>query len=600
MTNNHENSIYQTNMKLKELNFFELFKSDDNDEKQDDTGTNLIEKLEKINSKLKFNSEKMTKVDETNFKLVKETQNIKNAQDMNKRNILLNKKSIEELNTKINELEKKLKSESNIIEPINSKNKTQSPEKYLTNRTEKHLTQVKKSKNNLLEENTPSFSNEKILEKSKELEKKIKEINKKLNELDKLTKKFSTLDNLYELKNDLNDTKNSLNKFATNYELMAIYNKSEENEKEIKFIKTQIEDFANNADIKDEFKSVKKKVELFHNRIERLENNEGTFKKNLDNEINERSNLNEKLNKFLEIKIFENLKNQLTKEFSNVNVNFINTRKLLDEIFDTMKEKVTYNDLKILEKDIETRLENMNLQFIKKFAEKNDTIKSFKYIEQQVKTVFEILQKRSGEDGWLIAKKPLNINLCASCESYLGDLKDNNSYIPWNKYPLRDPNDKLYRLGNGYSKMLQMINLEENEKKNISSVNPGMNFKEELGNLIKKTKNDKNDLSELNRDINFGNNFNKTLGNYFIKSPNNNFPLIKKKILAKNKSDLDNLDDIKDEERKNRRNKINSELNNNKITMNSGTNTDNNDEDDDEQQIITTPKITKIIKKNKI
>ena len=602
MTNNHENSINLTNMKLKDLNIFELFKSDDNDEEQEDTGTNLIEKLEKLNSKLKLNSQKMSKVDETNVKLVKETQNIKNAQDMNKRNILLNKQSIEELNSKIAELEKKLNPDPT---QMATNIRTQSPENISSNIKEKqkHLTQIKKTKNNLFNEDTSSFQYEKNLEVNKDLEKKVKEINKRLNELDKLTKKFSTIDSVYELKNDLNDTKKSLNKFATNSDLKAIYNKSEENEKEIKYIKTQIEDFENNLELKDEFKSVKKKVELFHNRIEKLENNERTFKKNLDTEINERTNLNEKIYSLLEIKTFENLKSQLTKEFSNINANFIHTRKLLDEIIDSMKEKVSYNDIKILEKDFEARLENMNLNCIKKFAEKSDTIKSFKYIEQQIKSVFEILQKRAGEnDGWLIAKKPLNLNLCASCESYLGDLKDNNPYIPWNKYPLRDSNDKLYRLGNGYSKMLQMVNIEENEKKNISSVGLGMNFKEEIGNLIKKTKNDKNDLSELNGDITFGNNFNKTMGYYSIKSPKNNFPLIKKKILAKNKSDLNDLDEIKDEESKKRRNKINNELNNNnnKVTMNSGTNTDNKDDEFEEQAIITTPKITKIIKKNKI
>ena len=600
MTNNHENSINLTNMKLKELNIFELFKSDENDdEEQEDTGTNLIEKLEKLNSKIKLNSEKMSKVDETNFKLVKETQNIKNAQDMNKRNILLNKQSIEELNSKISELEKKLNPESTQVTNIRS----QSPGNIPINIKErqKNLTQIKKTTNNLLNEDPSLLPYEKNLEMNKDLEKKIKEINKRLNELDKLTKKFSTIDSVYELKNDLNETKKSLNKFATNLDLKAVYNKSEENEKEIKYIKTQFEDIGNNLEIKDEFKNVKKKVELFHNRIEKLENNERTFKKNLDTEINERSNLNEKINNLLDIKIFENFKTQLTKEFSNVNANFIHTRKLLDEIIDSMKEKVSYNDIKILEKDFETRLENMNLNIIKKCAEKSDTIKSFKYVEQQIKSVFEILQKRAGEnDGWLIAKKPLNLNLCASCESYLGDLKDNNPYIPWNKYPLRDSNDKLYRLGNGYSKMLQMVNIDENEKKNISSVGLGMNFKEELGNLIKKTKNDKNNLSELNGDITFGNNFNKTMGNYFIKSPKNNFPLIKKKILAKNKSDLNNLEEIKDEESKTRRNKINNELNNNKFTMNSGTNTDNKDDESEEQEIITTPKITKIIKKNKI
>ena len=105
---NEQNSINQTNEKLKDLNIFEMFKSDDEEENQDNnSGRNLIEKLESFNSKIKLTIDKMKKVDETNFKLSKETQDIKNAQDMNKRNILLNKKSIEEMYSKLLELENK-------------------------------------------------------------------------------------------------------------------------------------------------------------------------------------------------------------------------------------------------------------------------------------------------------------------------------------------------------------------------------------------------------------------------------------------------------------------------------------------------------------
>ena len=124
MTNDHEISINNVNSKLKDLNIFEMFKSDDNEDEEDDKGKNLLEKLEKLNSKIKLTTEKMSKVDETNFKLVKETQNIKNAQAMNTRNISLNKKALEEILSKTNEIEKKLnidttKENQNITTPNN-------------------------------------------------------------------------------------------------------------------------------------------------------------------------------------------------------------------------------------------------------------------------------------------------------------------------------------------------------------------------------------------------------------------------------------------------------------------------------------------------
>ena len=49
-------------------------------------------------------------------------------------------------------------------------------------------------------------------------------------------------------------------------------------------------------------------------------------------------------------------------------------------------------------------------------------------------------------ENWLLAKKPIDGFACASCEAYIGELHDNNQYIPWNKYPIRDLNEKLYRV----------------------------------------------------------------------------------------------------------------------------------------------------------
>lgn len=58
-----------------------------------------------------------------------------------------------------------------------------------------------------------------------------------------------------------------------------------------------------------------------------------------------------------------------------------------------------------------------------------------------------------------MAKKPINGFSCASCEAFIGDLKDKDEPLPWQKFPLRDEM-KLYRGGNNFSKMLQMVNIE--------------------------------------------------------------------------------------------------------------------------------------------
>ena len=60
-----------------------------------------------------------------------------------------------------------------------------------------------------------------------------------------------------------------------------------------------------------------------------------------------------------------------------------------------------------------------------------------------------------GGDNWLLAKKPMY--QCASCERVLTDLKQNpDDFIPWKKLQ----KDDNYRMGHGFSRMLQMVNTD--------------------------------------------------------------------------------------------------------------------------------------------
>ena len=76
-------------------------------------------------------------------------------------------------------------------------------------------------------------------------------------------------------------------------------------------------------------------------------------------------------------------------------------------------------------------------------------------------------------DNWLLAKKPMNNYLCASCEAYIGDLKNKNTYLPWNKIPTHD--NKKYRMGNGFSRMLELVNTDL--MKNAERINDNLIIK---------------------------------------------------------------------------------------------------------------------------
>ena len=131
-------------------------------------------------------------------------------------------------------------------------------------------------------------------------------------------------------------------------------------------------------------------------------------------------------------------------------------------------------------------------------------------------------------ENWLLAKKPIDGFACASCEAYIGELHDNNQYIPWNKYPMRDPNEKLYRVrifinlkvGNGFSRMLQMLNLDNapvNKVKDVQYQTSSNFFQhKEKDNILKESHN-------LNTEdaIKKENVFSKTKNNFHSKVESN-------------------------------------------------------------------------------
>lgn len=122
-------------------------------------------------------------------------------------------------------------------------------------------------------------------------------------------------------------------------------------------------------------------------------------------------------------------------------------RRYIDDIISALKTKAGDKDLKNLEDYLTSKIDEFKLNSQKKFADKNETSKNIKFLDAQIKHINEVYMKRMEKgDNWLLAKKPVNGFACASCESYIGDLHDTNQHIPWNKYPIRDPNDKAYRV----------------------------------------------------------------------------------------------------------------------------------------------------------
>ena len=172
--------------------------------------------------------------------------------------------------------------------------------------------------------------------------------------------------------------------------------------------------------------------------------------------------------KFVILDSYEDFKNNISKLFSSFEKDFQDIKSELININNkSLGNKASIRDLKSLEDNLLIKIDELFNIIKDKFAEKNMVIKNNKIIELKIKQMIEDNKKSSKNDTWLLSKKPIG-HLCASCEAYLGDLKDNSSntkYIPWNKYPTKDNMDKLYRVGAGFSKILKMVSPESHRNK---------------------------------------------------------------------------------------------------------------------------------------
>ena len=277
----------------------------------------------------------------------------------------------------------------------------------------------------------------------------------------------------------------------------------------------------------------------------------------------------ESFNEF--IKLYDKEKKVFERNFEDFN-------RIITDISDILKTKTNDSDLKNFETIINNKIEELKINCGKKFADKIDTSKNLKYLDAQIRYMNDLCIKKEKKDNWLLAKKPVGGFSCASCETYIGDLKDKNDFIHWNKYPQRDNNK--YRVGNGFSRMLNMLNIDIKnslDNLNINSYDSEDDF-------------DRNQqIHQTNNTINF--NISQGMKNSYS---NKNRNSLRKNIIQILKKDnlpkINSVDNI-----------VNNENNLEKIVMNktveSGTsvqftNRNKNNENED-----NTPHIIKVFKK---
>ena len=330
--------------------------------------------------------------------------------------------------------------------------KIKNHENNMKNKINEMLEKIKNLKNSTPEQGSNElfkldFGNKGVDEEIiQTLEKKTGDLRKKMNDLENTLKlKIGDLEEIqYESKN----LKTILDKKIAKEDLKELYNLHLNDLDEINDIKDNISaTFDDIRKIKEAQTNIFQKLENLTRNISLLQNvqKNGAITPGVIN-----------FDKYVEQqKLTETIKPILTA-IDKMNKEIASLDRNLSETDSYAKTLVKPERVNKLEDDLNAKISELKVIFSKKFVEKSEMTKNIKQLELQIKSL-DFENKKADAETWLMAKQPIGCFNCASCEANIKNVNPSNEYLPWNKYPHQD---KIYRMGKGFSHMLQMMTSE--------------------------------------------------------------------------------------------------------------------------------------------
>lgn len=445
-------------VKVVDFSIYDLFK--DSGDGKIDASKALVSTLEnKVFKKFTYFEERLKNVEESNFKIKNDLLEVSNLADSTHRSTIQVKEKFEKFKeTTQEEIDKFNQAISNLVKNLNDfnnqiTNKLNEEIRRLTaliNEKELQLTQNMKD---MMDENAikgiqggPSVSEGDI--------KIIKDLSKKVNELEKQIKLQSNTSNIDAKNQQIQNIQAELQNKIGRIDLNELYEKTRNLLNMEKDLNNKTSDLSDKQEkLSNDINFVTKKLETVYGICINIQNNPG------DNSSNASRNPIIDLTKFIDQARYTENNKIIDKKIELIRLEEEDLRRTINDILKQLRTMPSDNDLKTFEQSILASLEENKFHAIRRFADKIDINKTIRYIETQIKQIIEMYTKKiENGDNWLLAKKPIGNYQCASCDSNIRDLSQKNDYLPWNKYPMRD--DKAYRMGHGFSRMLQMVNMD--------------------------------------------------------------------------------------------------------------------------------------------
>lgn len=480
-----ENDINYLNQKIKEMNIIQVEYSNDNkDESEDDKNKNAqIMKI--LTKKIDLMENKSKKNDEDIFKLKKDLTGINNllSSDKNSYNEFSN-----EINKNYNKFIVAVNKDINSLKDLMSE-KDEKIKNDLTNKFEKENNNIKKMvdelKNNIntyIEDNIIDniVKSSKFNEKLNILKKDLKDLMKQnITETEKNIKSLINSLGIENIKKQISSIQENLSEKLIKADLDYIDLKFKDIEKSFTSQSLRLDELEKDLiECNNTCNKSVKMLEYLSGHV--IQNDEPEKKIEQKEEINKKNlfTLEEKdLQFFVNKDEFNQEIKKLYAKIEQILLVESENYKFIQYVESRLKYFVTQKDFKLMEKCLINMLEELKINFARKYMEKSEILKNIKLLELQLKNFQDSNPGLIKEgDNWLLAKKPMNNYLCASCEAYIGELKNKNNYLAWNKIPPHDINTK-YRMGNGFSRMLELVNTDI--IKNAEKINNNLIIKDE-------------------------------------------------------------------------------------------------------------------------
>ena len=280
----------------------------------------------------------------------------------------------------------------------------------------------------------------------------IKDLRRRIGELEKFVSNTFDRINADDMKNRIGALETEMPKKASKYEVNELKEKLKNLDEFVKDLNFKVDSLQQFTEkVRLDLAQIIKKIEFLSGEYSKL-----AFNKMGKNSDEGKSVVD--MSKFIDFNIFNDNKKDVNNKFEKVRLGFEDLSREIEEILSKLSHTPTDKDFSQFQTIIKNLIDDLKINCNKKYADKFDTAKSIKFLETQIKTIHESINKRNEVgDNWLLAKKPINNYVCASCEASIrGELDKRTEYVAWNRYPQRE--DKAYRLGHGFSRMLQMVN----------------------------------------------------------------------------------------------------------------------------------------------